>query len=396
MLTQRQLFIECIAQTSEAPLALEIERAEGIYMYDIYGKRYIDLISGVSVSNVGHCHPKVIEAVKQQLDKYMHLMVYGEYIQSPQVKYAQLLTEQLPESLNSVYFVNSGSEAIEGALKLAKRYTGRMEVIACKNAYHGSTHGALSVMGGEEFKNSFRPLVPGVSFIEFNRTEDLCQITRNTACVLIEPVQGEGGIIPADADYLKLLRKKCDETGCLLIFDEIQTGMGRTGTLFAFEQYETVPDILVLAKAMGGGMPLGAFISSRVVMQCLTHDPVLGHITTFGGHPVCCAAGMAALQVLMEEDLVSQVAGKEKLFRELLSSHPLIQQIRSKGLMMAVELKDADKVSQVMKKCVEKGVILDIFLFRANSFRIAPPLTITESQIREASGIILEAMDEVV
>jgi len=394
MLTQRQLFIECIAQTSEAPLALEIERAEGIYMYDIYGKRYIDLISGVSVSNVGHCHPKVIEAVKQQLDKYMHLMVYGEYIQSPQVKYAQLLIEQLPESLNSVYFVNSGSEAIEGALKLAKRYTGRMEVIACKNAYHGSTHGALSVMGGEEFKNSFRPLVPGVSFIEFNRTEDLCQITRNTACVLIEPVQGEGGIIPADADYLKLLRKKCDETGCLLIFDEIQTGMGRTGTLFAFEQYETVPDILVLAKAMGGGMPLGAFISSRVVMQCLTHDPVLGHITTFGGHPVCCAAGMAALQVLIEEDLVSQVAGKEKLFRELLHSHPLIQQIRSKGLMIAVELKDADKVSQVMKKCVEKGVILDIFLFRANSFRIAPPLTITESQIREACGIILEAMDE--
>jgi len=395
MLTQRQLFIECIAQTSEAPLALEIERAEGIYMYDIYGKRYIDLISGVSVSNVGHSHPKVIEAVKQQLDKYMHLMVYGEYIQSPQVKYAQLLTEQLPRSLNSVYFVNSGSEAIEGALKLAKRFTGRMEVIACKNAYHGSTHGALSVMGGEEFKNSFRPLVPGVSFIEFNRTEDLSQITRNTACVLIEPVQGEGGIIPADADYLKLLRKKCDETGSLLIFDEIQTGMGRTGTLFAFEQYKIVPDILVLAKAMGGGMPLGSFISARDIMQSLTHDPVLGHITTFGGHPVCCAAGMAALQVLIEEDLISQVAGKEKLFRELLRSHPLIQQIRSKGLMIAVELKDAEKVSQVMKKCVEKGVILDIFLFRANSFRIAPPLTITEDQIREASAIILEAMDEV-
>lgn len=321
-------------------------------------------------------------------------MVYGEYIQSPQVQFAELLTDQLPVSLNSVYFVNSGSEAVEGALKLAKRFTGRTEIVACKNAYHGSTHGALSVMGGEEFKNSFRPLVPGTRFIEFNKTEDLELITSRIACVIIEPVQGEGGIIPAEASYLKLLRQKCDETGSLLIFDEIQTGMGRTGTLFAFEQYDIVPDILVLAKALGGGMPLGAFIASKAIMQCLTHHPVLGHITTFGGHPVCCAAGMAALKVLLEEKLMCQVAEKEQLFRELLGKHPSVRAIRSKGLMMAVELDNPDSVKRVIEICLGKGGVLDIFLFRGNSFRIAPPLTISESQIREAVAIILQALDE--
>ncbi|MFO7829184.1 MAG: aspartate aminotransferase family protein [Bacteroidales bacterium] len=393
MISQRQLFLQHVGQTSDFPLQLEIESAKGIYMYDTDGKSYIDLISGVSVSNVGHLHPNVVNAVKQQAEKFMHLMVYGEYIQSPQVEYANMLSELLPENLSSVYFVNSGSEAIEGALKLAKRYTGRSEIVAFKNAYHGSTHGALSVMGNEMFKNSFRPLLPDVRFLDFNDDKALEQITRKSACVLIEPIQGEGGIRVPENDFLKKLRKKCNETETLLIFDEIQTGFGRTGSLFAFQEFDVIPDIMTIAKGMGGGMPIGAFVSSNEIMSAFKTNPILGHITTFGGHPVSCAAAIASLKIIVDERLHQTVKQKEQLFRKLLV-HSEIKEIRGVGLFMAVELKNFEQVKKVIDIAVTKGLVTDWFLFHDSAFRIAPPLIITDEQIRDACNILLESIDE--
>lgn len=393
MISQRQLFLEHVGQTSDFPLQLEIERAQGIYMFDRNDKSYIDLISGVSVSNLGHVHPKVVQAIKTQIEKYMHLMVYGEYIQTPQVEFAKKLTDLLPEKLNSVYFVNSGSEAIEGALKLTKRYTGRSEMISFKNAYHGSTHGALSVMGNEEFKNSFRPLLPDVHFINFNSIDDLELISEKTACVLIEPIQGEAGIrLPKDG-YLKKLRKKCDETGTLLIFDEIQTGFGRTGNLFAFQEYDVIPDIITIAKGMGGGMPIGAFVSSNDIMSSFKTNPILGHITTFGGHPVSCAAACALLDVIVNENIIEKVKSKGELFKKYLD-HPEIKEIRGIGLFMAVELRDFNQVKKVIDIAVEKGLVTDWFLFHDSAFRIAPPLIITEEQIKESCCILIESIEE--
>ncbi len=394
MINERRLFLDYLAQTSDSPLMLEIKKAEGVFLYDVHGKKYFDLISGISVSNIGHRHPKVIKAISDQLDKYLYLMVYGEYVQSPQVKFANLLAEQLPTILNNTYLVNSGSEAVEGALKLAKRYTGRSEVVAFKNAYHGSSHGALSVMGNEEFKNSFRPLVPGTRFLEFGNFEDLDQISKHTACVIIEPIQGEAGVILPPKNYLRTIRDKCTETGTLLILDEIQTGFGRTGTLFVFEQFDIVPDIICFAKGMGGGMPIGAFVSSREIMSVFKTDPVLGHITTFGGHPVSCAAAFASLQAILEERLVDQVSWKEDLFRKLLV-HKKIINLRGKGLFLAMDMSDGKQVQDLIEKLLEKGIITDWFLFRDNSIRIAPPLIITGNEIEEACQLILEALDQI-
>jgi acetylornithine/succinyldiaminopimelate/putrescine aminotransferase len=395
MASLRQLFLEHVAQTSESPLLLEVERAEGVYLFGPDGKRYIDLISGVSVSNVGHCHPRVVEAVTEQASKYMHLMVYGEYVQYPQVHFAQRLTALLPKTLNNVYFVNSGSEAVEGGLKLAKRYTGRSEIISFIDAYHGSTHGALSVMGNEEPKRAFRPLLPDIKHIRFNSLPDLEQVTRKTACVIIEPVQGEAGIVSPMNGYLEELRERCTQTGTLLIFDEIQTGLGRTGRMFAFEKYKVVPDILLLAKAMGGGMPLGAFIASKEIMNCLTYDPPLGHITTFGGHPVSCAAALVSLDVLIDEKLVEQVDNKAQIFIDKLIKHPAVKAIRADGLFMAVEIGSFDKILKLMKVALTKGVILDWFLFCNTAFRIAPPLSITINECNEAADLLLEALDDI-
>lgn len=391
MVTLRQLFLANNAQTTDFPLLLEFERAKGIYLYDSNGKAYTDLISGIGVSNVGHCHPAVVKAIKDQAEKYMHLMVYGEYVQTPQVRFAEKLISLLPKTLNSVYFVNSGAEAVEGALKLAKRFTGRRQIIACHNSYHGSTQGALSVMGNEEFKRAYRPLLPGIQFINFNHLPDLDLITPETACVIVETVQGEAGIRVADPEYMQALRAKCNETGTLLILDEIQAAFGRTGKMFAFEHYGITPDILLLAKALGGGMPIGAFIASAEIMSALKNNPILGHITTFGGHPVNCAAGLAALQVLENEQLINRVEAKGKLFRELLL-HPAIKAIRGKGLMLALELESFELNKKIIDRCIENGIITDWFLHCSNSMRIAPPLIITEEEIRSASDIILEAI----
>ena len=392
MITLRQLFLANNAQTTDFPLLLEFERAEGVYMYDEQGKPYLDLISGIGVSNLGHSNPTVINAIKDQLDKYMHLMVYGEYVQTPQVRFAEKLISLLPDNLNSVYFVNSGAEAVEGALKLAKRYTGRSQIIACRNSYHGSTQGALSVMGNEEYKQAYRPLLPGVKFINFNDVNDLRYITDETACAIIETVQGEAGIRVASHEYMQALRKRCSETGTLLILDEIQAALGRTGKLFAFEHYRIVPDILLMAKALGGGMPVGAFIASTAIMGALKENPILGHITTFGGHPVCCAAGLAALEVLLNENLIGTVERKSNLFKELLL-HPAIKEIRGKGLMLAIELESFEFNKKVIDRCIENGVVTDWFLHCSNSMRIAPPLIITEDQIRKACEVILEAIN---
>lgn len=393
MLTDRQLFSNNLAQTSDSPLALEITKAEGVYLFDIKGKTYIDLISGISVSNIGHRHPKVIEAIKNQVDNYLHLMVYGEYIQSPQVKLAGRLASLLPERLNNCYFVNSGSEAVEGALKLAKRYTGRGKIVAFNHAYHGSTHGSLSVIGDESYRLPFGPLLPGIVHLEFNSIDQLDAITSETACVIIEPVQGEAGIVSGTQGFLTALRNRCNETGALLIFDEIQTGLGRTGYMFAFEKYNVIPDILLLAKGLGGGMPIGAFISSREIMQTLTFNPVLGHITTFGGHPVSCAAALATIGVIIEEHLVVTVEAKSKLFITLLGKCKSISTIRAAGLMIALQLDNFAHVKKVIDNCIEKGVIIDWFLFNDSSIRIAPPLTISDEQIREACSIILNAFE---
>ncbi len=395
MSLQKQIFLRHIGQTSNSPMCLEIEKAEGIYLYDKSGKKYIDLISGVSVSNIGHRNPEVIKAIKNQLDKYIYLMVYGEYIQTPQIELAKMLTDNLPESLNDVFFVNSGSEAVEGALKLAKRYTGRTEIITFKNAYHGSTQGALSVLGNEEYKNSYRPLLADIRVLEFNNFKDLNKITDKTACVITETIQSEAGIILPEDDYLVKLRRKCKETGTLLIFDEVQLGFGRTGKLFSFENYNVIPDIFTIAKAMGGGMPIGAFISSREIMSTLTYKPALGHITTFGGNPVCCAAALANLKVLLHDNLIKDVPAKEKLFRELLINHPKVKEIRSKGLMMAVRLENKVVLEKYLKLSIKRGLIHDNFLFNENSFRIAPPLIINEDEIRKSCNIIISCLNEI-
>jgi acetylornithine/N-succinyldiaminopimelate aminotransferase len=392
MISNKQLFLLNTAQTSTTPRMLEIDHAEGIYLYDTAGKAYVDLVSGFAVSNIGHRHPKVIEAIKAQLDKYLHLTVYGEYVQTPMVKFAEALVSVLPETLNNVYFVNSGAEATEGALKLAKRYTGRTGIISCVNAYHGSTHGALSVMGNETYKQAYRPLLPDVSFINFNVVDDLSMITEKTACVIVETVQGEAGIRVPDQEYMEKLAARCKEVGALLILDEIQAAFGRTGKLFAFEHFGIVPDILLLAKALGGGMPVGAFIADKQVMGVLAENPILGHITTFGGHPVSCAAGLANLKVTLEEDLVATVPAKEALFRSLLV-HPLIKEIRGKGLMLAIQLDSFQQVEQVSQLCSDKGVVIDWFLHCETAMRIAPPLIIKEEEIRQVCAVILEALD---
>lgn len=385
----RQLFLQHVAQTSTAPLALEIVKAEGCKLVDASGKEYIDLIGGISVANVGHRHPKVVEAIKKQLDEYMHIMVYGELVQSPQVQYAKLLIEHLPSSLTSVYFTNSGAEAVEGAMKLAKRVTGRTEIIAFKNSYHGSTQGALSIIGDEYWRNAFRPLLPGVQHLNYNSFQDLERITEQTACVIAETVQGEAGIIAPQKDWIQALQRRCNATGTLFVLDEIQAGFGRTGKLWGFEHFNVVPDILLLGKALGGGMPLGAFIADKKLMDHFTEDPVLGHITTFGGHPVCCAAGMVAFKVLLEEDF--EVKQKEELFKSLLQ-HQKIKSLRSLGLWMALEFDSAETGKKIIDRCIEDGVFTDWFLFAPHCLRISPPLVISEEEIQKACLIILNAL----
>ncbi|KEO75280.1 aspartate aminotransferase family protein [Anditalea andensis] len=392
-MNNRQLFLSHLAQTTDFPLLIEIEKAEGIYMYGPNNERYIDLISGIGVSNVGHRHPRVIGAIKDQLDKYLHLMVYGEYVQTPQAKLAEALVHTLPDGLDNVYLVNSGSEAVEGALKLAKRYTNRREIISCINAYHGSSHGSLSVGGNEIFKRSYRPLLPGISHIAYGNENDLDLITEQSAAIIIETIQGEAGIRVADASYFKALRKRCNETGTLLIMDEIQAGFGRTGKFWAFEHFGIQPDILVCAKGMGGGMPIGAFISSKEIMGHFKSNPLLGHITTFGGHPVSAVASLATIQVLKEAQVVEQVEKKAALFRDLLV-HDKIISIRNKGLMMAVQFESFEVLKPIIDKAISLGVVTDWFLFCDDSMRLAPPLIITEEQINEACTLILQAIDE--
>jgi acetylornithine/N-succinyldiaminopimelate aminotransferase len=398
MLTNRQLFLQHLGQTSVSPMMLEIVRAEGVFMYGTDGRKYMDLISGVSVSNTGHHHPKVVEAVKNQVDKYMHLMVYGEIIQSPQVKYAESLIKILPSELDSCFFVNSGSEAVEGALKLAKRFTHRSRIVYFSNSYHGSTHGALSVQGSEVYRNAYRPLLPDTWQVCFNDEKSLNSIDFNTACVIIEPVQCEAGVIFPLNGFLEKIRDKCNTTGALLIFDEIQTGFGRTGFMFAIDRFGVVPDILVLAKALGGGMPLGAFLSSKKIMSSLVSDPPLGHITTFGGHPVCCAAGLASLNVLIEENLADRCNSKSLQFKKDLI-HPLISEVRGEGLLLAIQLTDPEYVLYAITHALEHGLILDYFLFCNNSLRISPPLTISGDEIsfacRQLNNLLDDAMKNV-
>ena len=391
-MTQREIFLRHVAQTSAAPLALEIVKAEGAMLYDINEKEYIDLIGGISVANVGHRHPKVIQAIKDQLEAYLHVMVYGEFIETPQVQYSKLLADHLPSSLNSVYFTNSGTEATEGAMKLAKRFTNRTEVIAFNNSYHGSTQGALSIMGSEYWRNAFRPLLPGILHFDYNSQDAIDTITEETACVIIESVQGEAGIIAPFKEWIQALRKKCTETGTLLILDEIQTGFGRTGKLWGFEHCGIVPDILLLGKALGGGMPLGAFIADQKLMSVLTDNPVLGHITTFGGHPVCCAAGLAALKALLDEKMISKVKEKEESFRSLLV-HKKIRSVRSFGLWLAIEFDSFETNKKIIDRCIAGGVLTDWFLFASNCLRISPPLIISEEQIKKACEILLKAIN---
>ena len=392
----RKQFLAHVGQTSPSPMLVEVERAEGVYFYTPEGKRYYDLIAGVSVSNVGHANPEVVKAVQEQAAKYMHVMVYGELVETPQVRYAKLLADNLPADIDSIYFLNSGAEAVEGALKLAKRFTGRTELISMRRAYHGSTHGAMSMMGqpeGEEWKQAFRPLLPDTKAIEFNNFDDLQQITERTACVLTEPIQGEAGVRPPKAGYLEALRKRCDEVGALLIFDEIQVGMGRTGAMFAAEKLGVVPDIICLAKALGGGMPLGAFAARHEIMDTLQTNPVLGHITTFGGHPVCCAAGLAAMEYLLKNDVLASVEAKGALYESLLKDHAAVREVRRAGLLLAVELGSSDRLYRIMEIFKEVGILSDWFLFCDTAFRISPPLTISEAEILESVLLIREALD---
>ena len=395
-MTNRQLFLSHVGQTSAAPLCLEIVKAAGSKMFDIDGNEYIDLIGGISVCNIGHRHPKVIEAIKKQLDDYLHIMVYGELVQRPQVQYAELLTQHLPASLNAVFYTASGSEATEGAMKLAKRYSNRTQIISFKNSYHGSTQGALSVMGSEYWQQAFRPLLPDTLQLNYNSFEDLENITGRTACVIAETIQAESGVTVPQNDWLKALRKKCYATGALLILDEIQCGFGRNGTLWAFEQFGIIPDILLLGKALGGGMPMGAFVADKKIMDSFTHDPVLGHINTFGGHPVCCAAGLAAFKVLLEENLISGVKEKEELFLSLLKQTGC--PVRSRGLMIALEFKSFEMNKNVIDELLKPSnssnglVFTDWFLFAPNCLRIAPALTITPEEISQACNRILEVV----
>ncbi len=393
----RKEFLQHIAQTSPSPMLVDVERAEGVFFYTSEGKPYYDLIAGVAVNNAGHANQKVVKAVQEQAARYMHVMVYGELIERPQVEYAKLITSLLPEGLDCVYFLSSGAEAVEGALKLAKRHTARTECISMRRAYHGSTHGALSIMGtpeGEEFKGAFRPLLPDVRAIEFNDFADLQYITERTACVIAEPVQGEAGIRPPADGYLQALRQRCNEVGAMLIFDEIQTGMGRCGEMFATTKYGVTPDIICLAKAFGGGMPLGGFVANRSVMQSLQSAPVLGHITTFGGHPVCCAAGKAMTEYLIEESVVESVEAKGALYEELMRNHPIVSEVRRSGLMMAIELGTPKRLYRLMEIFKEVGILSDWFLFCDTAFRISPPLTITEAEIHDSSHLIISALDQ--
>ncbi len=391
-MNQREIFLQHVAQTSPSPMAFEIAKAEGCLLYDVNGKEYIDLVGGISVANVGHRHPQVIGAIQKQLDAYLHVMVYGEFVESPQVQYAKLLADHLPSSLNSVYFTNSGAEAVEGAMKLAKRVTGGVQIIAFNNSYHGSTQGALSLMGDEYWRNAFRPLLPDVLHLEYNSFDSLKEIRRHTACVVAETVQAEAGIVVPSKEWMQALRKKCTETGTLLVLDEIQTGFGRTGRFWGFEHFDIVPDILLLGKALGGGMPLGAFIADKKLMDAFTENPVLGHITTFGGHPVCCAAGMAAMKVLIDEKMTGDVKKKEELFRSLLT-HPAIRSVRSFGLWMAVEFDSFETNKKVIDTCIANGIMTDWFLFAPACLRISPPLMIGEDQIKRAAGSIISALN---
>ena len=395
MTTRKETFLKLQAQTNETPYLIDVDRAEGIYIWDKSGKKYTDMIAGVAVNNIGHRHPKVIAAIKTQLDKHLHVMVYGEYIQDSQLALAKNLAAILPDSLSCSYIVNSGTEANEGAIKLAKRVTGRQQVISCKAAYHGSTHGSLSVGGNESKKIPFQPLLPQIDFIEFNNIASIELITEKTACVIIETIQGDAGLRQPTPEFITTLREKCTATGTLLIFDEVQVGMGRTGKFFAFEHYNIIPDILTLGKALGGGMPIGAFISSYEMMQTLTNNPVLGHITTFGGHPVICAAANACIEVLNEENWIAEADRKGKLLANILQQSNKVKEIRRIGLFFAIEMESTEVVAQVVEKCMAKGIIGFWFLSCNNSFRLAPPLTITESEIRTACEIITSIMNEI-
>ena len=392
----RKQFLEHVGQTSPSPMLVEVARANGSFFYTPEGKRYFDLVAGVSVSNVGHANLAVVEAVQKQAADYMHVMVYGEMVERPQVEYARRITELLPENIDCLYFVNSGAEAVEVALKLAKRYTGRTELISMRRAYHGSTHGAMSMMGapeGEEWKAEFRPLLPDVKSLRFNNFDDLNEITSRTAGVLCEVVQGEAGVRLPNPEWLKALRQRCSEMGALLIFDEIQTGLGRTGEMFASTKYGITPDVICLAKAFGGGMPLGGVASSKQILDSFTHNPCLGHITTFGGHPVCCAAGLAALNYMIDNNIVEQVERKGALFEERVSKHPKVLEIRRSGLLLAVELGKSEYLYRIMEIFKEEGIMSDWFLYCDTAFRISPPLTISEAEIEECCTIIARSLD---
>lgn len=393
MLNQRQLFLLHTAQTSTSPRLFEIAAAEGVYLYGLSGTRYLDLVSGFAVSNIGHRHPRVLEAIREQLDKHLHVTVYGEFIQSPQIRFAENLLKILPRELNNVYFVNSGAEATEGAMKIAKKYTGRRRILAAENAYHGSTQGALSLIGNPVYRDAYGPLLPETGFIGFNNHADLEKIDAHTAAVFIETIQGEAGVRVPDERWIHALRARCTEVGALLVFDEIQTGFGRTGKMFAFEHFGVVPDILLLAKAMGGGMPIGAFIAPKKIMSVIADNPILGHITTFGGHPVSCAAGNASLEVIQKDALWQYVPEKEALFRRHLR-HPAIKEIRGKGLMLALQLSSFDQVERTCRYCAEHGVMIDWFLHCETAMRIAPPLVIEEAEILAACEIINEGLEK--
>ena len=389
---RRENFLKLQGQTNPFPFLIDVESAQGVYIYDKNGKAYMDMISGVAVNNIGHNHPKVVSALKTQIDKHLHVMVYGEFVQDAQLDFSQKLTALLPEQLNCVYTVNSGTEANEAALKLAKRITGRSELISCIGAYHGSTHGSLSVSANETKKSNYRPLLPGVKFMRHNHPEDLLMISEKTAAVIIEPVQGDAGVRVADRLYLEKLRARCTATGTQLIFDEIQCGMGRTGKLFAFEHSQVVPDILTLGKALGGGMPIGAFVSSYEKMQLLTHNPMLGHITTFGGHPVICAAGAACLDVLSQEIDYAEVEAKGKRLEEIIRQHPSVKEIRRIGFMFAIDMESDEIVAKVVDECLKQGVITFWFLSHPYSFRLSPPLTISWDELEKAGEVILDVM----
>lgn len=392
-ITNLHLFFQHLAPTSLAPIALEIVKAEGCKLWDADGKEYIDLIGGISVGNTGHRHPSVLKAIHQQLDRYLHVMVYGELVQSPQTKYAEYLTSHLPDKLNCVFFTASGTEATEGSMKLAKRATGRSQIIAFKNSYHGSTQGSLSLMGDEYWRNAYRPLLPDVLHLDYNDFSQLQSITENTACVIAETVQAEAGVVQPVKDWLKALRKRCSDVGALLVLDEIQCGFGRNGSLWAFEQFGIIPDMLLLGKALGGGMPLGAFIADRNLMENFATNPVLGHINTFGGHPVSCAAGLASMQLLIDEHWIEKVFEKEQFFKKLLI-HQVIKNVSAKGLMIAVQFKDHAQTKKIIDRLLLKGVFTDWFLFAPDCLRIAPPLTISREEIETACNILLNVLNE--